>query len=189
MPVVQILSVAGRSAGGGGGGGGTGPALTPVDTGIGLGTSWTVELVGEFYPSQYWATIWGNESWNAGLGHLAYLTGPTSLSVGRPNLENYYTLAQPVSVKSYWAFVHSDGSGIDVYRNGSLLTPSSGNYVQPSPAGNSLIFGARHNNDGTGQTDAITNGTFYWTNITSTPFNAGDILSQYITLQSQYPGI
>lgn len=183
MPVTQIISVIGRSAGGGGGGGG----FVPTDTGTSLGTTWTVEFIADLSPTSFWATMWGNENYFAGTGHFAYLTSTTTLNVGSPGGQNTYNLAQDVAVKSYWAFTHSDGGGIDVYRNGQLLTPDITGYVQPSnPASNTLLFGARHNNDGTGQTDIITSGTYYWTALSPDAKSAGYIASQYSSFQVPY---
>lgn len=186
MPVTQILSAVIATQGAGGGGGGGGGSLTPIDSGISLGTTWTVEFIADLFPTSFWATMWGNEVWNTGQGHIAYLTGTTSLNVGAPNASDEYTLAQDVSVKSYWAFTHADGGGIDVYRNGVLLTPNFSGYSQPTPASNTLLFGARHINDGTGGTDAITNGTYYWTEITTVARDAGYIAAQYASFQGPY---
>jgi len=185
MPVTQALNAAITGLGGGGGGGG--PPLTPIDSNTSLGTTWTVEFVCDLYPTTFWATMWGNEVWNAGQGHLAYLTSTVNLNIGSPNAADEYTLAQDVSVKSYWAFTHSNGGGISVYRNGTLLTPTFSAYVQPaSPAGNTLLYGSRHNNDGTGTTDTVSNGTFYWTNISADAKDAAYISSQYSILQGIY---
>lgn len=156
-----------------------------VDSLTSLGTSWSVEVVGEFFPSQYWATIWGNEVWNSSTGHLAYFTGSTNLVVGRPNAQFEYTLTQPISTRAYWVFAHTDGGGIDVYRNGVLLTPSANNYTQPSVAGNTLIFGSRHGNDGTGTTDFCP-GNYLYTNISASALPPATIATNYTMLQGTY---
>lgn len=158
-------------------------AFSITDSNTSLGTSWTVEVVGDFHPSTYWATIWGNEVWNSGSGHIAYLTSPTNLAVGAPNVQFEYTVDP--GTRAYWAFTHTDGGGIDVYRNGVLLTPTSNNYVQPSVAGNTLLFGARHGNDGTGTTDSCP-GNYMYTNISSSALSPAAIALNYITLQAQY---
>lgn len=187
MSVVQIIAgLAQRGSSGGGGGGGS-PSLTPIDSNTSLGLSWTVEFVGSFAPTTFWATMWGNEVWNTGQGHLAYLTSTVNLNIGSPNAMDEYVLDTDVSVKSYWAFTHSDNGGISVYRNGQLLTPSYNGYgASPSLAGNTLLFGARHNNDGSGQTDTISNGTYFWTNISNTVLDANAISSNYASLQTTY---
>lgn len=185
MSVVQII--AGLAQRGSGGGGGSNPSLTPIDSNTSLGLDWTVEFVGSFAPTQFWATMWGNEVWNSGQGHLVYLTSGVNMNVGSPNAADEYVLAADVSVKSYWAFSHADGGGISVYRNGQLLTPNFNGYgASPSLAGNTLLFGARHNNDGSGQTDTISNGTFLWTNISNTALDATAIANNYTTLQPTY---
>lgn len=160
-------------------------SFSVVDSLTSLGTSWSVEVIGEFYPSQYWATIWGNEVWNSGTGHLAYFTGSTNLVVGRPNAQFEYTMTQPISTRAYWVFTHTDGGGIDVYRNGTLLTPYTSNYTQPTPANNTLIWGARHGNDGTGTTDPCP-GNYLYTNIVASALSPATITSNFSMLQGTY---
>lgn len=154
-----------------------------TDSQTSIGASWTVEVVGDFHPSQYWATIWGNEVWNSGTGHLAYLTNSTNLAVGAPNVQCEYTV--DMGTRAYWAFTHSDGGGIDVYRNGVLLTPVTNNYVQPSVASNTLLFGARHGGDGTGTTD-LCPGNYLYTNISGSALPPATIASNFTTLQATY---
>lgn len=168
-------------------------SFSVLDSGTALGANWTVEVVGDFYPSNFWATMWGNDAWSPGTGHIAYLTGPNTLLVGAAGYAgnvNVYTLADNLSIKSYWAFTHTTSGGIDVYRNGTLLTPSSSNYVQPSSAGNTLIFGARHLNDGTGGTDPNVldklPGNYLYTNISASALSPATIASNYTTLQATY---
>jgi hypothetical protein len=185
MSVVQII--VGLAQRGSGGGGGTPPSLTPIDSGVSLGLDWTVEFVADLFPTNFWATMWGNESWNNGQGHLAYLTSTVNLNVGMPNAMDEYVLAADVSVKSYWAFSHANGGGIDVYRNGQLLAKNFSGYSQPSSvASNTLLFGSRHDNSGSGQVDPISNGTYYWTNISSSALDATAIANNYASLQSTY---
>lgn len=163
------------------------PSFNPVDSGISLGTDWTVEIIGSFSPTNFWATIWGNEVWNEGKGHLAYLNSPTYLNVGAPNSANEYVLAQDVSVKSYWVFTHSDGGGINVYRNGQLLTPNASSYNQPSSvAPNTLLWGARHSNDGTGTSDPIGPATYDYYNISGMAQDATWVQTQYNNLSGPY---
>ena len=156
-----------------------------VDTKQSLGVTWTVEIVAELDFQQAWATLWGNESWDAGLGHLAYMNGTNTLVVGAPNAGDQYTLADPVSTRAHWVFSHLDGSGVDVYRNGVLLTPDSTGYSQPTPASNTLILGARHLNDGTGTADYLA-GNYLYTNIRNTALDAAGVTSAYNALKTAY---
>lgn len=163
------------------------PTFDPVDSGLSLGTDWTVELIADMYPTKFWATIWGNESWTAGLGHLAFLNSTTYLNVGAPNAYNEYVLAQDVAVKSHWVFTHSNGGGINVYRNGVLLTPNATGYNQPSgTAPNTLLWGARHNNDGTGATDTIGSANYYYYDVQSQAQTAEQIAANYANLKTSY---
>lgn len=160
------------------------PAIT--NTGISLGPDWTVEIVADLQPTTFWATIWGNEIYNLGLGHFAYLTSTTTLSVGSPLGTDFYDLAQDVSVKSHWAFAHTNGGGIDVYRNGVLLTKTAPGYTQPPTLPlNTLLIGARHQNDGTGTNDPCP-GNYYYYNITGAAMNQSMITASYNNLKTIY---
>jgi hypothetical protein len=163
------------------------PPFTPIDSGMSLGLDWTVEIIAQLTPTQFWATIWGNEVWNEGKGHLAYLGNENFLVVGAPNAANEYSLSQNFSTKAYWAFTHSNGAGINVYRNGVLLIPGNPAYVQPtSVAPNTLLWGARHSNDGTGTNDPIGSGTYFYTNIFNEEKTESFIQSQYNSFQGSY---
>jgi len=155
------------------------------NTGITLGTNWTIEIVAELTPTQFWATLWGNENYNAGLGHFAYFQNTSSLNVGSVSGMDAYNVTG-IDAKGYWAFSHADGGGVNVYRNGVLVTPNVSGYVQPFPAGNTLLIGARHNNDGSGTTDLCT-GNFYYTNVNNgSALDATAIQTSYNSLKTTY---
>ena len=155
------------------------------DTGITLGTSWTVEIIAELTPTSFWATLWGNENYFANLGHFAYFTSTSNLNVGSPAGTDTYNVSG-IEQKGYWAFTHTDGGGVNVYRNGVLITPSSSGYVQPFPAGNTLLIGARHNNDGTGTTDVCAGNYYYNAINNSTALDATAIQASYDSLKGTY---
>ena len=180
MPIAQILLTSSTSGGGGGGP----PPFEPTDSGQSLGVTWTVEVVADLTFVQAWATLWGNENYNAGLGHFAYFGGTTTLSVGSPNAMNEYTVPD-LGVRAHWVFTHADGGGVSVYRNGVLLTPYATNYIQSTPASNTLLWGSRHNNDGTGFTDTLP-GTYLYTNIRNTALDAAGVVSAYNALSGTY---
>lgn len=163
------------------------PGFQFVDSNLSLGGNWTIEIIGSFNPTTYWATIWGNEVWNSSQGHLAYLNGAQSLMVGAPNSENQYIVPEGFITKAYWVFTHIDGGGIDVYRNGVLLTPYTTGYVQPSStASNTLLYGARHGNDGTGTADPIGPATYDYYDAPSMAFDATMIAQNYENLRASY---
>ena len=181
MPVTQILSTVGRS---GSGGPPPPPPFEPTDSGQSLGVTWTVEVVADLTFVQSWAVLWGNENYNTGLGHFAYFGGTTTLSVGSPNAMNEYTVPD-LSIRAHWVFTHADGGGVSVYRNGVLLTPTAENYVQSSVATNTLLWGSRHNNDGTGFTDTLP-GNYLYTNIRNTALDAAGVVTAYNALSGTY---
>lgn len=155
------------------------------NTGITLGTNWTIEIIAELTPASFWATFWGNENYNAGLGHFAYFQNTSSLNVGSVSGMDAYNVTG-IETKGYWAFTHADGGSVNVYRNGVLVTPTVSGYVQPFPAGNTLLIGARHNNDGTGTTDICT-GNYYYTNVSNgTALDATAIQASYDSLKGTY---
>lgn len=158
-----------------------------INSGITLGTTWTVEVIAELLPTSFWATIWGNENYNAGLGHFAYFSGSSAnLNVGSPYAQNEYIITDNIATKAHWAFTHADGGGIAVYRNAVLLTPSVSGYAQASPASNTLLFGARHTNDGTGATDPCP-GNYYYTNVNNgTALDAAGVQASYDALKTTY---
>jgi hypothetical protein len=160
------------------------PSFEPTDSGQSLGVTWTVELVVEPQPSQYWAVLWGNENYDAGLGHFAYFNDTTTLSVGSPSGVNEYTVAD-IGARAHWVFTHTNGGGVSVYRNGVLLTPNITGYVQSSVATNTLLWGGRHNNNGIGFTDTLP-GNYLYTNIRTTALDTAGVVSAYNALSETY---
>lgn len=163
------------------------PPFQPIDTGWVLGANWTVEIVAELTPTTFWATLWGNESFTAGLGHFAYFnSGGLNLNVGSPGGEDSYTITDNIATRAYWVFSHNDGGGVNVYRNAVLLTPSSSGYIQRTPStSNSLLIGARHNNDGTGSTDTCP-GNYLYYDRSSNGLDATYVQTQYDTFRTTF---
>lgn len=157
-----------------------------TDTGITLGPNWTVEVIAELIPTSFWATIWGNEVWNTASGHIAYLTSINSMEVGGPAGTDTYNLSSyNLAAKTHWAFTHTDGGNIKVYRNGTLLTKASAGYAELGDANNTLLIGARHMNSGTGTNDYC-DGTYYYYNITQSELDATAIQASYNSLKNTY---
>ena len=157
-----------------------------IDTNQSLGANWTIEIVSNFTPTSFWATIWGNESWNQGLGHLAYLTSPTEMNVGTPAGTDFYNLSDDVSTKSYWVFTHTDGSGVEVYRNGVLLNPSSPGYSFIGLADNNLYIGARHTNNGANTPTDLCPGTYDSYYVSSNVLTQAAIQAKYSKYKQRF---
>jgi len=82
-------------------------------------TTATVEIVASFNPTSNWATIWGNENYNGGSGHIAYMTNTTTINWGKNTGVIASTITASNSIR-HWTFVINGASGL-LYLNGSQL--------------------------------------------------------------------
>jgi hypothetical protein len=153
-------------------------------------TTATVEIVASFNPTAYWATIWGNENYNAGSGHMAFMNSSTTINWGRTgSISSSITASNSIR---HWTFVINGSSGL-LYLNGSQLgaTGSLGT-AQSSYVTTEFLFGARHTNAGTGATDKLNNSSssnypvFYQMRIYNTALSAGDVLQNYNAVRGTY---
>jgi hypothetical protein len=153
-------------------------------------TTATVEIVASFNPTAYWSTIWGNENYNAGSGHMAYMTSSTSINWGKTGSISS-TITASNSIR-HWTFV-INGSSALLYLNGSQLgTTGSLGTAQTSYVTTEFLFGARHTNAGTGATDKLNNSTaanypvFYQMRIYNTALSAADVTQNYNSVKGTY---
>lgn len=153
-------------------------------------TTATVEIVASFNPTSYWGTIWGNENYNAGSGHMAYMTSSTSITWGKTGSISS-TITASNSIR-HWTFVINGSSGL-LYLNGSQLgTTSSLGTAQTSYVTTEFLFGARHTNAGTGATDKLNNSNsslypvFYQMRIYNTALSAADVTQNYNAIKGTY---
>jgi hypothetical protein len=148
-------------------------------------TSWTVEVVAELNPTGYWATVWGNDSWNAGQGYIAYLGNSSDLEVGAAGGGTSGSSLPGINIadKAHWVFVNDAGT-LHLYRNGTELTVNGG-FSAPSSVPNNILIGARHMNDGTGNTDYCP-GNYYYINIRSTALDSSGVTAAYSALSGTY---
>ena len=151
-------------------------------------SDWTIELIAELTPTTFWAALWGNESFDQGQGFVSYFTSTSTLNVGSPSGQDTYNVSG-IDTKGYWAFTHTSGGGIQVYRNGALVTPdASALSIQPTGGAGSwpLVIGSRHTNSGTGSTDSCP-GKYYWYNVsTNTAKDATAIQASYDAIKGTY---
>jgi len=154
-------------------------------------TTVTVEIVASFNPTSYWATIWGNENYNGGSGHIAYMTNSTSISWGRNtgSVSSFITASNSIR---HWTFVINSTSTL-LYLNGSQLgTTGSLGTPQTSYVNTEFLFGARHTNNGTGATDKLNNSNspnypvFYQMRIYNTALSAADVSQNYNAVKGTY---
>ena len=153
-------------------------------------TTVTVEIVASFNPTSTWATIWGNENYNAGSGHLAYMNPSTALNWGKTGVITS-TITASNSIR-HWAFVINGANG-SLYLNGSQLgTTTSMTTAQSSYVTTEFLFGARHTNTGTGATDKLNNSTpslypvFYQMRIYNTALSSADVSQNYNAVRGTY---
>lgn len=165
------------------GGGYTTSATSYISTPYNLPSSYTVSVAAKFLPTSFWATIWGNDSWNAQKGYIAYFINANGIELGTPNG------IAPVPVNDYntvhiWDFVVS-GTSYIVYKDGVSI----GNGTFTAPAGgvstNGLYFGARHTNAGTSAQD-YGPGTFYSMRVYNRALSLDEIKSNFSVLRSSY---
>lgn len=147
--------------------------------------SWTVEIVCELNPSAYWATIWGNENYNANKGYFAYLSGPTNMNIGSAGGTASVTITENISTRSHWVWTNNAGT-ISVYRNGVALTVN-GTAAAPSSANNTSMFvGARHVNGGTNSPTDFCTGTYFYMKVSDAPIGPSAVTTAYNALKTKY---
>lgn len=153
------------------------------------GNTTTVEVVASFNPTSFWATIFGNEIYNSSSGYMAYLVNSTTLAHGTPAAGATYTMTANNNIR-HWVFVFN-GNNAKIYLNGTQV---SNNVItaQTSFPTNSLLFGARHMNAGTGVTDKMNSSTaanqpvFYQMRAYNKSLTAAEVTQNYTAIRSTY---
>jgi hypothetical protein len=144
---------------------------------------WSIRIIAQPSSTQtYWATLFGNETYNASQGFLAYLYSSTGMAYGAVAGGTNY-VATIAGVKRQFDFTY-DGSKFRLYFNGSNVS-TSGAYGTITASTNNLYFGARHTNAGTGATDG-SNTTFYLMQVWDGTLAAADILTAYNNNKTPY---
>jgi hypothetical protein len=149
-----------------------------------LSNTYTVSIACALNPSTYWATIWGNESYDAGKGYIAYLLSNTSLRFGSPNIGVASITMSGINTVHIWDFV-VNGTNYTLYRDGVSI--STGTFTAPSGglSTTGLYFGARHTNTGASFTDACP-GTYYSMRVYNRPLSADEINTNFTVLRGNY---
>jgi hypothetical protein len=115
----------------------------------------TVEIVASFNPTGFWATIWGNDSYSAGRGYLAWMTSATSINYGKSTAPTTETITASNSIR-HWTFV-INGTQHSLYLNGVQVGVTDTLAIQTLFTTNDFYFGSRHINAGTGHQDKLNN--------------------------------
>jgi hypothetical protein len=150
----------------------------------------TVEIVASFNPTDFWATIWGNEAYSAGRGYMAFMTNATSISYGRPNLPTTEAITASNSIR-HWIFV-INGTQHSLYLNSTQVGSTDTIAVQTLFATSEFYFGARHTNGGTGPADRMNNSNaalypvFYQMRIYNKALSGSEIIQNYDAVKGTY---
>jgi hypothetical protein len=150
----------------------------------------TVEIVASFNPTSFWGTIWGNESWSAGRGYLAYMASSTAINFGKPSQQSSETITASNSIR-HWTFV-INGTQHSLYLNGTQVGTTDTIGAQTTFATSELYFGARHVNNGIGPADRMNNSTpanypvFYQMRLYNKALTGVEITQNYNSIKDTY---
>ena len=154
------------------------------------GNTITVEIVASFNPTSNWATIWGNENYNAGSGYFAYMANSTTIYYGRPTGGASETITASNAIR-HWTFV-INGTTTSLFLNGTQVGTSDTVAAQTSFATGNFHFGARHTNDGTGATDKMNNSTaanypvYYQMRVYNRALSGAEVTTNFNAIRNTY---
>lgn len=163
------------------GGGYTTSSGRYISTNYNLPSNFTLSIVASLNPSSFWATLWGNESWNAGRGFIAYFSNSFTLNIGSPLSAASFNVSG-LNTINLWDFVIS-GNSITLYKNG--ISQGTSTFSVGSLSSNGLYFGARHANDGSSFTD-ICPGTYYNLRVYEKALTASEISAKFSAVRTLY---
>jgi hypothetical protein len=165
------------------GGGYTTSSTSYISLPNNLSSTFTVSVACSLNPSTFWATLWGNESWNAGRGYIAYLGSSSTMNFGSPSGQTAMTVSG-INTVHIWDFV-VNGTSYTLYRDGVSI--STGTFTAPSGGVSTtgLYFGARHTNAGTSFTDTCP-GTYYSMRVYNRALSADEINTNFTVLRGNY---
>ena len=150
----------------------------------------TIEIVASFNPTGFWATIWGNESYTAGRGYLAFMTSATQITYGKSTAPTQETITASNSIR-HWTFV-INGTQHSLYLNGTQVGTTDTLAIQTLFATSEFYFGARHVNNGVGPADRLNSSisanqpVFYQMRVYSKALSEAEITQNYNSIKSTY---
>ena len=150
----------------------------------------TVEIVASFNSTNYWGTIWGNDSYTANRGYFAYQSSATNITWGKPQIPTTNIITASNSIR-HWAFV-INGSNHLLYLNGTQVGTTASIAAQTLFATSELYFGARHVNNGIGPADRLNNSNsanypvFYQMRVYNKALSGAEITQNYNEIKPTY---
>lgn len=153
-----------------------------------LSVPFSIEVVADISASSFWATLWGNENYNAGSGWFAYWINSTTMNIGGTSRYNQYGVtASTGSVRQFIVTVDATPT-LNLYINGVLQTATTTGYtVAPSTSTSGMNFGSRHPNAGTSSTpNDCANGTYYQMRAYNIALNQTQVTANYNAIKTTY---
>lgn len=150
----------------------------------------TVEIVASFNPTQYWATVWGNEVYSGGRGYFAFMGSATGINYGRPGAQANEAVT-PSNAIRHWVFV-INSTAHSLYLNNTQVGTTDTLLAQTLFTTNNFYFGARHSNGGTGAQDKMNNSTaanypvFYQMRVYNKALSVAEIAQNYNAIKGTY---
>jgi len=165
------------------GGGYTTSSTSYISIPYNLPNTFTVSIAASFNPTTFWATVWGNESWNASKGYFAYLGSSSIMNFGSPSGLASINVTG-INTVHIWDYV-VNGTSYTLYRDG--VSVGTGTFTAPSGglSTTGLYFGARHGNAGTSYTDACP-GTYYSMRVYNRALSSDEINTNFTVLRGNY---
>ena len=165
------------------GGGYTTSGSSYISTSYNLPNTFTISIAASFNPTNYWATIWGNESWTSQKGYITYFKNANNIEIGSPSGQ----VAVPINdynTVHIWDFA-VNGTDFVLYKDGVIF--GTGTFTAPvgGVSTNGLYFGARHTNGGTGAQD-FSPGTYYSMRVYNRRLSADEIKTNFSFLRGTY---
>jgi len=150
----------------------------------------TVEIVASFNPTGFWSTIWGNESYTAGRGYLAFMTSATQITYVKSTAPTTETITASNSIR-HWIFV-INGTQHSLYLNGVQVGVTDTLAIQTLFTTNDFYFGSRHINTGTGHQDKLNNSNsalqpvFYQMRVYNKALSVEEITQNFNAIKGTY---
>lgn len=165
------------------GGGYTTSTTSYFSSSYNLTNIYTVSIAASFNPTSFWATLWGNDSYNQSKGYFAYLGSSGTINLGSPSGVASISVTG-INTVHIWDFV-VNGTSYTVYKDG--VSAGTGTFSAPSGGVSTtgLYFGARHTNAGTSYTDACP-GTYYSMRVYNRALSAAEIQTNFSSLRGNY---
>lgn len=159
-----------------------------ANTSYNLSVPFSIEVIANITATSFWATLFGNENYNAGSGWFAYWSGSGFLTIGSPSRTNGYAVTANTGTIRQFIITVDGTPSLNLYINGVLQSPSTSGYtVAPGTSTSGLNFGSRHPNAGnTGTPNDCATGTYYQMRAYNIALNQSQVTANYNAVKTTY---